>query len=299
MDIKQIKAFVAVYEEGSINKASVRLNCSQPSVSAAIKNLELSVSAILFERRSTGIVPTIAAETLYGHSRSILIELDIARKSLSGDLHQFRGPLRVGVAPTVAKGIIPGFLRDFLERYPEIELRLIEGFSGKLIEWTLAGEVDYSVIAYPTRDRRLTCQRIAVQPVVLISGVPGGRDPAARVNLLHEAPMKLALPWRSHGLRSTLDHFIDSHQIPVLRKIELDSLWGILDLVGSSDWCTLLPVSAAANLSDNFVIQEVEAPRMVTEFYRISPAREKMSARGQAFIDEIEKGFARAEANPG
>jgi LysR family nitrogen assimilation transcriptional regulator len=297
LEIKQIKAFVAVYEEGSINKASVRLNCSQPSVSAAIKNLELSVSAVLFERRSTGILPTVAADTLYQHSRNILIELDTARKSLSGDLHHFSGPLRVGVAPTVAKGIIPSFLSSFLEKYPEIDLRLIEGFSGKLIEWTLAGEVDFSVIAFPTRDRRLTCQRIAVQPVVLISGAAGGRIPGQKVNLLNEAPLKLALPWRSHGLRSLLDHFIDSQQIPVRRKIEMDSLWGILDLVGNSDWCSLLPVSAASNLSSNFIIQEVETPRIVTEFYRASPAREKMSIRGQAFLDEIEKGFARAECS--
>lgn len=57
MDFRLIKAFCAVYEEGSINKAAARLNTAQPSTSGAIRNLETDLKTILFQRSAAGVTP--------------------------------------------------------------------------------------------------------------------------------------------------------------------------------------------------------------------------------------------------
>ena len=59
MDIKQILVFIAIYEEGSVNRAAQRLTISQPSASSLLRNLELDLGAALFERRATGMLPKI------------------------------------------------------------------------------------------------------------------------------------------------------------------------------------------------------------------------------------------------
>ena len=88
---------------------------------------------------------------------------------------EFSGSLKVGVAPTVTLGLLPSLLPQFIQTYPNVDIRLTEAFSGKLTEWTLAGEVDLSVVAVAPNDRRLIARRIAVEPIVLVSGARSGR----------------------------------------------------------------------------------------------------------------------------
>lgn len=294
MDLKHINAFAAVYEEGSINKAAQRLRSAQPSVSVLIKNLELDLGTALFERKATGTIPTLEADTLYVHFQKVLAELDAARKSINGTLDQYSGPLRVGLAPTVTKGVIPSILPKFLADYPNIDLRLTEGFSGKLIEWTLAGEVDFSLVVIPPNDRRLITRRIASEPVVLISGKGNGRQNLGQVDLTAGPPLKLVLPWGKHSLRGMLDRFIEAGSIPVARTVEMDTLWGMLDLVQRSDWVTLLSITAISGDLSGYMVQEVTEPAMTVEFYQIQPARGTLSAGAKKFTEQLEDGFSKS-----
>jgi LysR family nitrogen assimilation transcriptional regulator len=107
MDLRQITAFVAVYEVGSINRAAQRLAVAQPSLSAAIRNLEEELAATLFERQARGTKPTPAADIFYRHCQRILSEVDAARKAVTGSPDRVGGPVNVGLAPTAAKGLIP------------------------------------------------------------------------------------------------------------------------------------------------------------------------------------------------
>ena len=291
MDIKQILVFIAIYEEGSVNRAAQRLTISQPSASSLLRNLELDLGAALFERRATGMLPTTAGEALLPRLQAALAELDSARKAVRDDLDEYSGILRVGIAPTVMKGVISTFLPRFLAEYPNVELRMREGFSGRLIEWTLAGELDLSVIAIPPNDRRLVAKRITIEPVVLISSRLGSRVNLSSVSLPQSPPVKLVLPWQMHSLRDVFERFIQTGAIPVERTIEMDTLRGMLDLVQRSDWVTLLPITAIADNVDEFVVQYVTEPAINVEFYQIHPARGALSAAARKFSDELTHGF--------
>lgn len=294
MDLKQIHAFIATCEEGSVNKAAQRLSTTQPSVSALIRNLESDLGVSLFERRATGMLPTSEAEAFLARVQNALAELDAARKAVRGELNEYTGVLRIGIAPTVMKGVISTFLPRFLSEYPGVELRLREGFSGRLIEWTLAGELDFSVIAIPPNDRRLIARRMSVEPVVLISSRSSDRPNLSNIALSSGPPLKLVLPWQAHSLRGVFERFIRAGSIPVERTIEMDTLRGMLDLVQRSDWVTLLPITAVTDNFDEFTVQYVSEPSLDVEFYRIQPARGTLSAAGRKFSEELSKGFQHA-----
>lgn len=296
MELKHIRVFVAAFDEGSINRAAQRLGSSQPRVSALIRSLEHTLQTTLFQRRSTGIVPTPEGESFYRHAQRMLAELDAAQRAISARQGTLAGPLRVGLAPTITEGILPDILPGFLDTYPAIDFKMTEGFSGKLIDWTLAGEIDFAIVAIPPDDRRLRTRRIASEPVVLVTAQDRGPAATQGLQLQDGPPLQLALPWASNSLRQILDRFIGSGQIPVARIVEMDSLWGILDLVRGGGWETLLPPSALRNLDGPLRALPVADPHIWLEFFQISPARAALSEAARVFTDLVIAGFESSAA---
>jgi LysR family transcriptional regulator, nitrogen assimilation regulatory protein len=293
MDLKHIVAFIATFEEGSINRAANRLGSPQPTLSVLVRDLEAELKTVLFERLASGAEPTDAARTLYPHFQRVLADIDTARMSISGSLTDIAGPLKVGLGPAIVRGLLPDVLEYYLNRYPRVEVRISEGFSGHLTEWALSGELDCAVVALPPKDRRVIGRRLSLEPIVMISGPSSGRKPFAPADLSTETGLKVVMPWSRLSVREVLDAFVQSGQIPAARTVEIDSIPGILDFVTASDWVTFLPLtSISRDLADRkFVIQPLSDPIITSEFYLIHPARRSLSAAAIAFIDRLEMAF--------
>lgn len=293
MELKHIRAFVATYEEGSINRAAQRLGSGQPSVSVLIRDLENELGVTLFERQARGTEHTEYADTLYRHLQRVLADVDAARLSVTGRLKNAMGPVHAGLGPTVTRGILPDMLPDFLKQYPQVNVRITEAFSGTLVDWTINGGLDFAVIAIPPKDRRLIARRLTTEPIVMISGVTSNKKHLSAASFDVAERLKVVLPWSQHSIRSMLDVFLSSGEIPVQRTIEMDSLSAMLDFVQSSDWVTFLPITTVSrDLSGTqLIIQPLDKPRMTAEFFLIHPARKTLSAASLIFSQQIEVGF--------
>ena len=117
MDLRQIRYFVAVYEEGSFSAAAAREHCTQPGVSVQIQKLETGLDQKLFERRARGVVPTLAGRHLYDCCTDILAGLRTARQRMLDLAGNLGGTLRIGVAPTLCLSALPRVLPDFLAEH--------------------------------------------------------------------------------------------------------------------------------------------------------------------------------------
>ena len=83
MNIRDLEAFVAVVETGSIVGASARLNLTQPGVTRRIQNLEDGLAAALLDRQSKPLKPTSAGREAYEHGRRVLRSLDDLKAGVS------------------------------------------------------------------------------------------------------------------------------------------------------------------------------------------------------------------------
>jgi len=123
MDNRQLRYFVAVYEEGSISGASKRLFVAQPSVSVAIAQLEDQVGARLFVRHRQGVTATPEAREFYARAMKLLGEI----KALADMFREPAQPvsLNLAIMPAMNAGRIATFLRLLIQRIEGLTLRLV------------------------------------------------------------------------------------------------------------------------------------------------------------------------------
>ncbi len=125
MDWDKLRVFHAVAEAGSFTHAGEVLNLSQSSVSRQVSSLEQSLNVPLFHRHARGLKLTESGETLYSTAKDVFAKVAIAESLVSEARDKPQGPLRI--TTTVAFGSIwlTERLKEFIERYPDIQVTLI------------------------------------------------------------------------------------------------------------------------------------------------------------------------------
>src|SRR3981081_4663047 len=149
LDLKQIRCFVAAYEEGSFSRAAMREHCTQPGLSVYIQRLEAMLAHRLFDRKARGVTPTIAGRHFYACCAHVLRSVSIAKQRMLDMAGNVATDINVGVSPTLFKGVLPWMLPDYLSAHPYVDVRLAEAYSGTLTDWVISGEVEVAIVTKP------------------------------------------------------------------------------------------------------------------------------------------------------
>jgi DNA-binding transcriptional LysR family regulator len=125
MDWDKLRVFHAVAEAGSFTHAGEKLNLSQSAISRQISSLEESLNVSLFHRHARGLILTEQGEMLFGTVKDVFTRLTMTEALLRESKDRLQGPLKVST--TVAFGSIwlASRIREFLERYPDIDVSLV------------------------------------------------------------------------------------------------------------------------------------------------------------------------------
>ncbi len=298
MDLRHIRSFIAVFEEGSINRAAARLHCAQPSLSLQLRNLEESLSVELFERHARGVRPTAAAQRFYEHCISILGEVESAEQHMRDWAREIAGALTVGLIPTVTKSVLPQVLPDYTERLPNVDIRVVEAFSGTLTDWVVSGELDFAIITEPPSHEGLQLRRLSAEPLVVVSGAKSAFTHLAPVSLPELPPIKLVMPSQQHSLRGMLERYIRVGNIAVERLLEIDGLFGALEFVHQSDWSAILPVTTVVGelASGKFIVNPIVEPATMIEYYLIHQTQRPLMRASSELVDRLEAALQQSAA---
>src|SRR4051794_26001851 len=127
LDLRQLRYFVVVAEEGHVTRAADRLGIGQPPLSQQIKALEIQLGHKLFRRKPRGVELTACGQILFSEARDILARLEQAERVVRSVGRGERGQLRIGMAPTAPlHPFVPGAIRSFRLTYPEVTVSLDE-----------------------------------------------------------------------------------------------------------------------------------------------------------------------------
>ncbi|WP_028007915.1 LysR family transcriptional regulator [Solimonas flava] len=167
MDLRQLRYFTAIVEEGSLSRAAARLHVSQPPLSTQLKALEDEIGVRLLERSNRGVTPTAAGVVFYEEVRAALLRLEQARQRArqvhEGDV----GVLAVGFVSIADYGILPPALKRFRSRYPRVEVQLHELTTDAQIRELRAGRLDLAIGLAPVDEPDLRFERVLREALVL------------------------------------------------------------------------------------------------------------------------------------
>lgn len=182
MEIHQLRYVCAIAETGSFSRAAERCQVAQPSLSQQVLKLEEDLGARLFDRLGRSIRLTEAGRTFLPHARAILNHIDAARSCVADHNADDRGSVAVGVIPTVAPYLMPGYTAAFAKQYPCAKLRIVEETTPLLIEALRDLTIDLAILALPLRHKDLESFPLRTEP--LFAALPKDH-PRAGVKLLN------------------------------------------------------------------------------------------------------------------
>lgn len=157
MDLTQLRYFRAVVQAGSLTQAARRLGISQPSLSVAIKKLEQELNTTLLLRNARGVEPTSTGLELILHTQQAFDVLDKARDRISGLENQEMGNFRIGCHESLGAYFLPGFLYDFLQEAPGIEVTLFNATSAEVRRAVIERQIHFALVVNPLAHPDLVC----------------------------------------------------------------------------------------------------------------------------------------------
>ncbi len=292
--LRQVRAVIAVCEEGSFTRAAERENATQSGISQHVATVERALGVKLFERSARGIVPTPAGLRYYKSCVEAVGRLENANEEARGVAGRVTGDLRIGLMPTFTRAVLAPTLDDFVPRHPEVRLHVFEGYSGVLTDMVLADELDFAVV--PAFEGRVGLRsRLLVRDrEMLLSGRACERKPLAPVRLADSGPFKIVVPGPDNTRRRNLDTYFQTHGVEIAAMLEMDAMIGTLEFVARTDWVTVLPSLISVNDigKRELMVNPIVDPPLHAEFVVIQPARRTLSMQARLFLDRFETEIA-------
>jgi DNA-binding transcriptional LysR family regulator len=169
VDLRELRTFVAVVEEGRFAGAAQRLKLSQPAISHTISGLEKQCGVVLLERTSSGVVTTPAGKLLLTEARAVLDRYEQALAAIS-EISIADTSLRVGVPFGLPRGLLSGALTTLALSYPATEIQIRQVSTARQIDALRAGELELGLLRHRPANLELDATLVADEPLgVLIS----------------------------------------------------------------------------------------------------------------------------------
>ena len=159
MDIRQLKTFVEVADNGSYARTAAIVGVAQSALSRQLSALERGIGGRLFHRTGRGVVLTELGERMLPRARALVTDAAAWEEAARSERAEPHGEVTLGVVPVASRGLIAALAAELRSHYPLIRLRALEGYSGQVEEWLAAGRVESRSIiatgaaASPTRNR--------------------------------------------------------------------------------------------------------------------------------------------------
>lgn len=237
-------SFLHVAQLGSVSKAAVLLNLSQPAISRQIRKLEEELGSTLMVRHGRGIVLTEAGSLVHEHSRGILSQISNIRGELAAMKTTPTGRVSMGFPFTVGPHLVPVLLKTCRERFPGVSLRVHGANSNTLLEWLVSGRIDFAVLHLMKPLRTLVMEPLLEESMYLMGSPDAPFFQHETVAMEDLASIALYLPDPSNELRKLLDNAAHDAGVKLQVPVEMDSV-ETMKAMAKVGGFTILPLAAA------------------------------------------------------
>jgi DNA-binding transcriptional LysR family regulator len=170
LELRHLRAFVAVAEELHFTRAAQRLHLAQQALSSQIRQLETELDAELFYRTTRKVELAPAGEVLLGHATSVLSAVDAAWAETAKAGRGETGTLRIGYTPTLAAETLPRLVAGLREGWPGLKLSSCELWPHEAVNGVVSGLFDVGLARFPVLPDDLDCVTVREEPLGVVLG---------------------------------------------------------------------------------------------------------------------------------
>ena len=260
--LRQLQYLQALFETKNFRQAAEHCNITQPTLSAAIKEMENLLGANVLDRsRRKSVVFSAFGLDVVETTKNITPHLDNLMEKAKSMTAPLSGPIRLGFIPTIAPYLLPKILPSLQKKFPNIEWQIIEAMSAPLIDKLNNGQIDLAIIAFPYDTEELK-QEIFFQEKFICAAPKGTFKPNQKLSFKDLGNQKLLLLEDGHCLR---DHALSACKLQHKRDektFSATSLQTLIQMVDNGYGITLLPEMAIkqGNIPKNVELHQFKKP---------------------------------------
>jgi DNA-binding transcriptional LysR family regulator len=297
MEIRQLKAFMAIADARTFTAAAQRIHYTQAALSMQIKQLEREVGVPLFTRMPRRVVLTEAGERLLARAQHILREHDAALAELAELAGAKHGRLRVGSASgMVSADALPSILKKLKKAHQHADVSVTSGTSEELVKKILAGESDAAFVSLPVQARNVDTELLSQDQLVAIASPRHALANQRVVSAFVLAGEKLILGERGGNTRRLIDEFFAEAGLKPTVAMELSRQAAIKNMVAADMGVGIVPLSVVRDDVERGRIVRwwIEGARINWEMGLARLSGGYLSPVCQTFVDLCREHFAAA-----
>ena len=295
MELRHLRYFIAVAEEGSFTTAAERrLHTAQPSLSRQIRELEVEVGARLLERKARGVVLTAAGRVFLDHARLALLQIEAAAEAARRAERPAKPTFVVGFLIGQEVAWLPETLRILREEASDIEITIFSQSSPELAAALMRGQLDVAFLRREHPTPGLAFKSLVREPLVVL--VPANHRLAKRKAIspkelereIYIDPSRLA-----PVLKSVINDYAKKLCITLKPEYDAENLSAAMSLVASTGGVTLFPRYVQNMLTRSVVARplrgEIPMIELVMSYNKsnTSPVLKKLLARADELIGRV------------
>jgi LysR family transcriptional regulator, hca operon transcriptional activator len=260
MELRHLRYFVAVAEEGSLTLAAERrLHTAQPSLSRQIRDLEYEVGAQLMIRSAHGIELTAAGRAFLDHARLALAQVDAAREAARRAAQPAKLSFALGFLTGKEIDWLPEAIRLLRDELPNIEITVSSQYSPDLADALVRGKLDVAFLRRESRATDLMFKVVATEPFVVV--LPSDHRLASHEVINPQdivGETFIAVSNTAPVGRKVVDDYLRRSGIDIKPDHEADHLAMAMSLVASTRGVALLPAYARNLLPSSLISRPLQ-----------------------------------------
>jgi LysR family nitrogen assimilation transcriptional regulator len=256
MELRQLRYFVAIVDQGSMSRAARSLHIAQPALTQQLHQLEAELNAQLLHRSAQGVLPTDAGRVFYEHAQAIMKQVADAKSAVAQSAARPAGSVALGIPQSVSGAFALPLLMAVRETYPEITLQLTEEITGNLVEQLKSGRINLTVLFDDGQLGPFCSTPLLEEEMMFITRKDSRYAPRGRsIPLAKALQARLILPALEHGQRPRIERIVRDAGLATADVIEINSIAIMKSALMADLGATILPLAP--------VLEEIERGDLV------------------------------------
>lgn len=278
MNLQQLEYILAVDTYRHFAKAAEHCRVTQPTLSMMIQRLEEEIGARIFDRSTQPVQPTLLGERIIRQARAILHEAYLIKEIVHEEEGSLKGKFKLAILPTIAPYLLPRFFQQMTDKYPELDIQLMEMQTQPSLAALQDGSLDAALIASQPENPKLQSRILFYEQFF---GYVSENESIFHNEIIRTSDINGERLWlldEGHCFRDQLVRFCKMEKVKIRQAAyRLGSMETFMRMVESGNGITFIPELAVSQLS-------AEQKKLIRPFAIPRPTRQITLVTRQDFI---------------